>query len=145
VAFACLGGVLSIASGALASGGAGSLDRSFGDHGRVRTLLGSVNPVDGDCVSNSADGVAVQSDGKIVVAGAFRYWAGAEYDWTVGVVRYLADGSLDPDFASDGVFTAPLTYTDDLFHMGVAIRHDHKIVVSTSTPRLVIMRLQGGG
>ncbi len=53
----------------------GSLDSSFGGDGIVRTAVGSGY--------DSAQGVAIQSDGKIIAAG------GRSYDFAV--VRYLGD------------------------------------------------------
>lgn len=64
----------------------GSLDDGFGDHGIVTTDLGTEN--------DDATGMAIQSDGKIVVAGD----AGED----VGLVRYLPNGSLDPVFGNLG-------------------------------------------
>jgi uncharacterized delta-60 repeat protein len=55
----------------------GSLDRSFGGTGRVTTSQG-----------DGGYAVAVQSDGKIVVAGA-------SYNDDFAVARYNTDGSLD--------------------------------------------------
>src|SRR5436190_8358358 len=67
--------------------GDGSLDKSFGTRGRVRTNVG----VRADEFSN---GLAVLSSGKIVVAGDSRIASGTK----LSLVRYRADGSLDPTF-----------------------------------------------
>lgn len=72
----------------------GSFDTDFGDGGRVVTRLSPNN--------DYARGVAVDSEGRIAVAGS---------DGTTApfgrlcVMRYLADGSPDPDFGDDGVVT----------------------------------------
>jgi uncharacterized delta-60 repeat protein len=73
----------------------GSLDTSFGGDGKVITAMGSG--------SDSAQAVAVQYDGQIVVAG---YCAvGARTDFCLA--RYNNDGSLDASFGASGkVFTA---------------------------------------
>ena len=68
--------------------------------------------------------IAIQSDGKIVVAGR-AYNAGDDF----AVVRYNTDGSLDTSFDSDGkVTTAVLSATDRA--LGVAIQSDGKIVAA---------------
>jgi uncharacterized delta-60 repeat protein len=71
----------------------GSLDTSFGPGGIVTTT-----PAAGE-----AQAVAVQSDGKIVVAGSG--WPFADYG---SIVRYRPDGSLDPSFATGGIVATPL-------------------------------------
>ena len=47
--------------------------------------------------------VALQPDGKIIVAGDR-----AGFDNTFALLRYIADGSLDPSFGGDGKVTLPL-------------------------------------
>jgi uncharacterized delta-60 repeat protein len=74
----------------------GSPNPAFDDDGAVLTYMGPVDAV--------ANGVAVQDDGKIVVAGGFADAAG---DPSVAVVRYLADGSRDPAFGVDGRVILP--------------------------------------
>ncbi|HEX2234269.1 MAG TPA: delta-60 repeat domain-containing protein [Thermoleophilaceae bacterium] len=76
-----------LAAAAPAQAAAGDLDPSFGGDGRVTTGF----PGGGDQFGQA---VAIQSDGKIVVAGeAFQDFA---------LVRYNADGSLDTTFDGDG-------------------------------------------
>ncbi len=65
----------------------GHLDESFGDGGIILTSLS--DPVE-------MKAVVVQSDGKIVIGGEFRF----DYDWLF--IRYLPDGSLDREFGVDG-------------------------------------------
>jgi uncharacterized delta-60 repeat protein len=69
----------------------GKLDRSFGNGGKVVTDLG------GD--EQAAD-VAVDSKGRIVVAG---YSGGAPNLGDALVARYLADGTLDDSFGTNGI------------------------------------------
>lgn len=64
----------------------GTPDPSFGVGGKVRTDFGSP--------SEQATSVALQSDGKIVVAG--------QAQGRLHLVRYLSDGALDPSFDGDG-------------------------------------------
>ena len=85
----------------------GSLDTSFSGDGLVTT--------DVNAVSNYGYSVAVQADGKIVVAGQ-SYKAGSPYsDSDFAVIRYNSDGSLDTTFES-----APTTDAVRLFNAGGA-------------------------
>jgi uncharacterized delta-60 repeat protein len=74
----------------------GHLDRSFGDHGEVRTLIGSRF---GGC---SARAVAIDSDGHIVVAGS-----GQADSWLLA--RYKPNGKLDRSFGAGGSVTTPFS------------------------------------
>ena len=70
----------------------GSLDPTFGDAGKVTTDLSDFD---------HADAVALQPDGKIVVAGsAFRGSQPGEI--VFGLARYNRDGSLDTGFGTGG-------------------------------------------
>jgi uncharacterized delta-60 repeat protein len=93
----------------------GSLDRSFGGIGIVITQL--TYNYDG------AHAVAVQADGKIVVAGS-------RYDGTGGssfaVVRYHPNGSLDTSFNGTGIVITSVNGSPS----SVAIQADGKIVVA---------------
>lgn len=72
----------------------GTLDTSFGTGGKVLTdLPGNINV---------AKALALQPDGKIVVAGP----SGDGLNNDGVVVRYNADGSLDEEFGTDGVAAA---------------------------------------
>jgi uncharacterized delta-60 repeat protein len=83
----------------------GKVDQSFGDGGKTMTSLGQ-----GDVKANA---VAVQSDGRIIVAGSVYFGdvtvAGSVYvgDSKFAVVRYDASGKLDMSFnAAGSVLTA---------------------------------------
>jgi uncharacterized delta-60 repeat protein len=89
----------------------GSLDTTFSGDGKLTTQVGIVG---------GASSVAIQSDGKIVVAG------GADNDFAV--VRYNPDGSLDTDFFGVGMVITPVSSGDD-YANGVVIQPDGKIVV----------------
>jgi uncharacterized delta-60 repeat protein len=69
----------------------GTLDSSFGGDGKVRTNF--------TAGSDIASGVAVQPDGKIVVAGTASEGLDAE---RFALARYETDGALDPTFGVDG-------------------------------------------
>lgn len=86
--------------------------------------------VDGKIVTNitpwvdSASDVAIQTDGKIVVAGRAG-GAGGRF----AVVRYETDGALDTSYAGDGILVTNLTPGDD-FASAVALQSDGKIVAA---------------
>ena len=98
----------------------GSLDTTFDTDGIATTDIGT----DSD---DSGRAVAVQSDGKLVVAGTS--------DRDFAVVRYNSDGSLDATFDTDGITTTDVageTFNFDNFELvgAVAIQSDGKIVVA---------------
>jgi uncharacterized delta-60 repeat protein len=99
----------------------GDLDPTFGTGGIVTTDIGT-------STTDSGRAVAIQPDGKIVVAGyADDYFSASRYDFAV--VRYNADGSLDTSFGAGGKVTTDFASTSDLAY-GVALQSDGKIVVS---------------
>ena len=96
---------------------AGHLDPSFGVGGKVTTTFGSSQSV-------AANGMAVQSDGKIVVAG-YTNTAG---NFDFALARYNEDGSLDTSFDGDGKVTTDFGKSSVAFSM--ALQADGKIVVA---------------
>lgn len=97
----------------------GVLDTSFGAGGKV------ITPFSGD---DRATSVAVQSDGKIVVAG---YAGSGGYDFAVA--RYTTGGNLDPAFgAGTGKASTPIRTGAD-YGQAVAIQSDGKILVAGTT------------
>ena len=97
-------------------GADGNLDTSFGDSGKVTTTVAK---------DSNADSVAMQSDGKIVVAGnAFIDRNNNDF----AVVRYNANGSFDTTFNGTGKATADFG-AQDLGH-SVAVHGDGRIVVA---------------
>jgi uncharacterized delta-60 repeat protein len=107
----------------------GAVDSGFGSGGVVRTDLGGFE---------SASGVAVDATGRVVVVGSTAP-AGAFASDAV-VARYLPSGSLDPAFASGGVFKKDFGSPLDVL-IGVAVRPDGRVVAGGRTgsapPRLV--------
>ncbi len=95
----------------------GSLDLSFSTDGILTTPIG----LDEDY----ARGVAIQTDGKIVVAG---YAFNDELD-VIAITRYNTDGSLDNTFDSDGIVTTLVGEEGSRAH-AVVIQSDGKIVVA---------------
>ena len=79
----------------------GSLDNSFDTDGRVTT--------DFSGEADYAMAVAVQPDGKIVVAG-YSY-NGSNYDFALA--RFTGEGNLDPSFDLDGKVITDLTTQSD--------------------------------
>jgi uncharacterized delta-60 repeat protein len=96
--------------------GAVPLDSSFGPGGAVTASFSG--PAAGETV-------AVQPDGKIVVAGE-AYGGSTDYD--VAVLRYTAAGALDPSFGSGGRVTTDVAGGADQIE-AVALQPDGKIVV----------------
>jgi uncharacterized delta-60 repeat protein len=93
----------------------GSLDPSFSRNGKQRTDFGS---------RDSANGVAIQADGKIVVAGVASGGAdGGEF----ALARYNPNGSLDRSFSGDGKQTTDVGAGNDEAK-AVALQGDGKIV-----------------
>lgn len=96
----------------------GSLDNSFDSDGLVTTAIGAG-------LSASAHSVAIQSDGKIVVAGTSH---NGTYK-TFTLVRYNTDGSPDHSFNSTGIVITAIGLKDSEIY-AVAIQSDGKIVVA---------------
>ena len=101
-------------------GAAGVADTSFAG-GPV------VTPV--DTGEDMANAVAVQADGKLLVAGASAGAAGTR----VSLVRYQRDGSIDTTFGTGGkVMTAVGTQRNDSA-AAITLQPDGKILVAGST------------
>jgi uncharacterized delta-60 repeat protein len=96
----------------------GTLDKSFSGDGRQTTEFPGAD--------DGATGVALQSDGKVVVVGRTGFGSpfGSSYDFAVA--RYNPNGSLDTSFSGDGKQTASFGESD--VAKGVAIQADGKIV-----------------
>ncbi|HEX7331058.1 MAG TPA: post-COAP-1 domain-containing protein [Pyrinomonadaceae bacterium] len=97
----------------------GSLDSSFGTGGIVFTNINDQ--------TDAANDLAIQADGKIVVAGTTNNQA---LNAVPVIARYNTDGSLDTSFDSDGIVTRTITETDSEVLNGVALQTDGKIVAA---------------
>ena len=99
----------------------GTLDEAFGTDGVATAEFTAGTDGGGD----GAGGVALQPDGKIVVAGD----AGgpAEYTSRFGLARFGDDGALDATFGGDGTVRTNFTKLDDSAR-NLAIQPDGKIV-----------------
>lgn len=101
----------------------GGLDATFGTGGKVITQVGARG--------DSARAIAVQPDGRIVVAG----WTDQSgIDANFLVLRYLADGTLDAGFGDGGRFVLPIGLGNgtDRAH-ALAIQPDGRILVGGTT------------
>ena len=92
----------------------GTLDTTFDTDGTLTTDMGGVD------YGNS---VAIQTDGKIVVAGVTSYN-------DVALARYTTNGTLDTTFDTDGKLTTDFGGAD--YGNSVAIQTDGRILVAGS-------------
>ena len=102
----------------------GKLDISFDGDGIVTTGLSQYD---------KGYSVAVQSDGKIVVAGTAQ-WGSL---WGIAVVRYQSDGTLDTSFDGDGRVTTTINNVawGSCYGADMTVQSDGKILVSGSVDR----------
>lgn len=97
-------------------GVAGMVDTSFAG-GSHLTRVGSSE--------DYAHAVAVQADGKVLVAGSSASNQGTR----IAVVRYLRDGTLDTSFGTDGKAVAAVGTREDVAR-AIAVQPDGRIVVA---------------
>jgi uncharacterized delta-60 repeat protein len=95
----------------------GTLDVTFSDAGTVRTNFGSGS-------EDQAFALAIQPNGKIVVAGVSDSSDG------FALARYLSNGTLDPSFSGDGKVRTPFGSGSRDEARALAIQPDGKIVVA---------------
>lgn len=93
----------------------GALDTTFGNNGLVITDFG---------FDESAHGVAIQSDGKIVAGGGSDKGAAG---WDVVLARYDTSGALDPTFGSGGLVISDALAFD--YAYGLALQPDDRILI----------------
>jgi len=94
----------------------GTLDNTFGTSGKVTTAIGSG--------TETGNAVAVQTDGKIIVAGYSYTGTNADF----AVVRYNANGTLDNTFGTLGKVVTPIGSAADIAY-GMVLQADGKIVL----------------
>ncbi len=101
----------------------GALDPTFGINGRVITSFPGI--------ANLAEALAIQSDGKIVVAGSTVEVAVGPVNvrGDMAIVRFNANGSLDTSFGNGGLAKARFGQRFDSAN-AVAIQGDGKIVAA---------------
>ncbi|MEN9630417.1 MAG: hypothetical protein RJA10_3645, partial [Pseudomonadota bacterium] len=115
----------------------GSTDASFGSNGVV-----TVSPGSGP---DHATGIALQSDGRIVVAGYSTQ--GTDTDFSV--VRLNANGTLDESFSGDGKALVAISTGAD-FARAVAVLADGQVLLGgdaavTGGRDVVVVRLSADG
>ncbi len=99
----------------------GTLDTSFGTGGHTTT--------DFNRLTDHANAVALQADGKILAAG----WATARNGSTnVGLLRYNANGTLDTSFGGKGSKGLVMTNVGGGGADAIVVQPDGKIVVADS-------------
>jgi uncharacterized delta-60 repeat protein len=98
----------------------GALDTTFGGDG-----IATATPGPSGSASDAPSGIAIQPDGRIVVAGV------ADSDFAV--VRFIADGTLDPSFDGDGMLRTDFRDGSSDGALAVAIQADGMIVVTGAT------------
>ena len=108
----------------------GSLDATFGTAGIVTTSIT-------DDGYSSANAVAIQADGKIVVAGSSTIYEGSitmidNYVDYTSLIRYNTNGSLDLTFGLEGIVLMEGESIDGTVAFAVALQADGKIVLAGS-------------
>jgi uncharacterized delta-60 repeat protein len=99
---------------------AGALDTSFATNGKAVTGIGA---------DDYAEAMAVQPDGKLVVAGHANMGGTTGTDFVL--VRYLRDGAIDTTFGTGGKVSTDIDGGSDQA-FAVALQADGKIVVAGS-------------
>ena len=118
---------------------AGSLDNSFSGDGKITLLVGDS--------SSTANAIAIQQDGKILVAGILYSALHKNNDFLI--VRFNTDGTLDKSFASTGA--RGIDFGGDDRAYSVIVQPDGKIAVfghsfhSHHTEYVIAARLQTNG
>ncbi|MEP6904202.1 MAG: hypothetical protein ABJA66_20960, partial [Actinomycetota bacterium] len=98
----------------------GSLDMTFGNGGRVVTVVSSG--------ANRANNVVLQTDGKFILSG---YAATTTQQFALA--RYNADGTLDTTFSGDGIQMTGIRFSSAIFQ--TVVQPDAKILsVGITTP-----------
>jgi uncharacterized delta-60 repeat protein len=105
----------------LAQAAAGDLDASFANGGKLTTDFGNSG-------GDGASAIAIQGDGKIVVAGVANQNTGSGF----ALARYNRDGGLDLSFGTGGKVTTTIRTLSSQSN-ALAIQGDGKIVLAGTT------------
>ncbi len=97
----------------------GTIDTAFGDGGVTATIVGKLPQL--------LSAVTLQPDGKILAAGQASPVAGDDF----AVLRYTANGQLDPTFGSGGVVLTDFSSVDPARAM--ALMPDGRVLVAGTT------------
>ena len=111
---------LLITTNSLNAADPGDLDPTFGSGGKVYNLPTNFMP---------AEDVAIQADGKLVLAGSTL---GPDNTQDFAVVRLNANGSPDTAFGNSGLVGIPFDTNFDENAVAVVVQSDGKIIVAGS-------------
>jgi len=103
----------------------GALDTTFGNGGKVQTEFSSD-------ATDSATGVAIQGDGRIVAVGSTEPQNNPPTFVDFAIARYRTDGSLDPSFGSGGRVATDFVNSID-YASTVTIQSDGRILAAGSS------------
>lgn len=98
----------------------GTLDTTFDTDGKVTT--------DFNGLGDAAYGAALQSDGKIIAVGV-AVVSTEPLHYNFAAARYNTDGSLDPNFDTDGKVTTAISGYDSVA-LAIVIQTDGQIVIA---------------
>ena len=99
----------------------GSADSTFGSGGLVITDFAGL--------TDRAEGLAIQPDGKILAAGFATKGTVTFGDSDFAVIRYLSDGTLDASFGNGGKVTTDISGSGSESGAGIAVQPDGRIVM----------------
>ena len=105
----------------------GTLDDDFGDSGKFTTHIVGADPLS----QEEADAVALQRDGKIVIAGSATVPGGNKQ--AIALVRLNSNGGIDDTFGTGGFVFGPKLVFGRAF--AVAVDSQDRIVVAGDTPK----------
>jgi hypothetical protein len=118
----------------------GRLDPSFGSASGVATPLGTGSQSTG--LSAHVRSVAVQADGKILIAGSARFNHPGQWVRRGAIIRHHTDGTLDPSFGDGGVAWVPDEHETSEIN-AIALGRDQ--VVAVGEPEMTVMRFSNDG
>jgi uncharacterized delta-60 repeat protein len=117
----------------------GSRDNEFGNNGKVVSVFETENNY------SNANDIAIQPDGKIVIAGNTNDFL----TYTLLLARYNPDGSADESFGEAGTSRPELTY--DVIAERIALDKNNKLIVggftiggSTDSKYMLLRLLENG-
>ena len=104
----------------------GSLDASFGTGGKVTTPIGS---------GATGNSVAIQSDGKILVAG--ESWNGSNSTYDFALVRYNGGSTGISENSNDALFSVEPNPTNGMFTIELATQKNVPYEVTDISGKLL--------
>ncbi len=127
----------------------GAIDNSFGSGGISGTYISG-----GDSTNDVCNSVAVQPDGKVVVAGSSADTTSLLGNTAFAVARFDSNGTIDTTFGIHGTVRAYITGGDNTYGSAdvgysIAIQTDGKIVVGGTSgffaPSFAVARFNSYG